>query len=166
MACGIGLIRRFEYAQSGTATLGLGLFLLVAALVLRAQPLVKSVDALAQELDALIALNGGTFRQSPGVAPIPKTQVFVHPERIIVLGAQERRLLEIPFAKVMSLAAKPVAQEDGKGNESWEVEVQWADNDPHVTTFRYDGTFAEHLARVTESTVRSQWKKGLPVVQR
>jgi hypothetical protein len=28
----------------------------------------------------------------------------------------------------------------------------------------YDGHFAEHLAQVTESTLRSQWKKDLSVI--
>ena len=109
-------------------------------------------------------LNGGIFRQSPDSTPIPQAQIFVHPEQIIVLGPRERRLLEIPLAKVRNLAAHPVTNGAGEGAEPWEVEINWVADAPCTTTFHYDGAFAEHLARVTESTLRSQWKKELPVI--
>jgi hypothetical protein len=44
------------------------------------------------------------------------------------------------------------------------VQITWVADAPCTTTFRYDGAFAEHLARVTESTLRSQWKKDLPII--
>jgi len=140
------------------------LLLLAFSLLIRAKPAVKSKDALADELSALIVLNGGIFRRSPDSTPIRQAQIFVHPEQIIVLGPRERRLLEIPLTKVRKLAAHPVAKGAGEGLAPWEVEINWVADGPCATTFHYDGAFAEHLARVAESTLRSQWKKELPVI--
>jgi hypothetical protein len=156
---------RFTHAGAGPASLVLSLLLFAFSLLVGAKPAVKSADALAKELNALIALNGGIFRESPGAPQTPKTQIFVHPERIIVLGPHEQRLLEIPFVKVKSLGVNPVSKGTGDESESWEVEVQWVGKEPSVTAFHYNGAFAEHLARVTESTLRSQWKKELPIIQ-
>jgi hypothetical protein len=140
------------------------LLLFAFSLLVRAKPVAKSADAIAAELGALIVLNGGTFLESPDSTPIPHAQIFVHPEQIMVLGPQERRLLEIPLAKVRNLAAHPVNHGAGKGAEHWKVEISWLADGPCTTTFRYEGVFAEHLARVTESTLRSQWKRDLPVI--
>lgn len=163
-ACGGWLVWRFARAGAGTATLAWGLLLVGFSLLIQAKPAVKSMDALAHELSALIVLNGGIFRQSPDSTPIQPAQIFVHPEQLIVLGPRERRLLEIPLAKVRNLAAYSVTNSTGEGIEPWEVEITWVADAPCTTTFHYDGTFAEHLARVTESTLRSQWKKDLPVI--
>jgi hypothetical protein len=162
--CGGWLVWRFARAGAGALTLAGGLLLLAFGLLVGAKPEVKSVDALAQQLSALIVLNGGVFRQSPDSAPVPQAQIFVHPEQIIVLGPRERRLLEIPLAKVRNMAAHPVSNGDEAGGELWEVEINWVAEGPCATTFHYGGVFAEHLARVTESTLRSQWIKDLPVI--
>jgi hypothetical protein len=140
------------------------LLLFAFSLLVHAKPELKSMDALAQELKALIVLNGGIFRQSPGSTPIQPAQILVHPEQIIVLGPRERRLLEIPLAKVRSLAAYSVPKGTGEDVEPWEVEITWMADASCTTTFHYDGAFAQHLAQVTESTLRSQWKKDLPVI--
>lgn len=153
------LVWRFAHAGAGAGKLSLGLLLLAFSLLIRAKPAVKSVDVLTRELNALIVLNGGIFRQSPDSAPIHEAQILVHPEQIIVLGPRDSRLLEIPLAKVRNLAACPVTNGTGEGVEPWEVEINWVADGPCTTTFHYDGAFAEHLARVTESTLRSQWKK-------
>jgi hypothetical protein len=147
------------------ASLAGSLLLFAFSLLVRAKPAVKSMDALTDELGALLVLNGGTFRQSPGSTPIRDSKVFVHPEQIIVWGPRDGRLLEIPLGKVRNLAAYPVTNGTGKSLEPWEVVISWMADGPCSTTFRYDGAFAEHLARVTESTLRSQWKKELPVIQ-
>ena len=141
-----------------------GLLLVGLALLIGAKPLVKSADALSQELGALIVLNGGTFRRSSEASPVAKAQIFVHPQRIIVLGSRERRLLEIPLATVRNLTANPVHNGSGDSSGHWEVGITWGTEQPCTTTFRYDGPFAEHLARVTETTLRSQWKKELPII--
>ncbi len=165
-ACGGWLVWRYAHARSGVAALAGGVFLLVFSLLVRAKPVVKSVDALAHQLSALIVLNGGIFRQSLESQPVRQAQILVHPERIIVMGARERLLLEIPLAQVRNLKARSVA--NGAAEEAagpWEVEISWLSDAPCTTTFRYEGVFAEHLARVAESTLRSQWKKELPVFQ-
>jgi hypothetical protein len=142
-----------------------GIFLFAFSLLVHAKPEVKSVDAMTQELGALIVLNGGTFREAPDTWPIARTQIFVHPARVIVQGPGERRLLEIPVAKFQSLVAHPAANGSRKEPEPWEVEIKWLSDEPCTTTFRYEGVFAEHLAQVAETTLRSQWKKELPVIQ-
>jgi len=163
--CGVWLVWRYAYAKGELAALASGLLLLAFSLLISAKPPTKSVDALAQELSALVMLNGGTFRLSSDSVPIPRAQIFVHPEQIIVLGPREQRLLEIPLAMVRGLAANPTtANGSRQGATPWEVEVRWGAEAPCTTTFHYDGAFAEHLARVTESTLRSQWKKELPVI--
>ena len=105
---GVGWCGDYAHAGAGVASLAGGLLLFAFSLLVRAKPVVKSVDALTHELSALIVLNGGIFRQSPDSTPIHEAQILVHPEQIIVLGPRERRLLEIPLAKVRNLAAHPV----------------------------------------------------------
>jgi hypothetical protein len=162
--CGGWLVWRFVRAGAGGLSLAGGLLFLAFGLLVSAKPEVKSVDALAQQLSALIVLNGGLFRQFPDSTPVAQAQIFVHPEQIIVMGPRERRLLEIPLAKVRNVAAHPVSNGDEAGGEHWEVEINWVAEGPCTTTFHYGGVFAEHLARVTESTLRSQWIKDLPVI--
>jgi hypothetical protein len=162
-ACGGWMVWRYAHARAGTPTLAGGLLLLTLGLLIRARPAEKPVDALAHALGALVVLNGGIFRHPRHSTPV-QAQIFVHPEQIIVLGPHERRLLEIPLGKVRNLAAQRVTNGAGESRDSWEVEINWAAEGPCSTTFRYDGAFAEHLARVTESTLRSQWKKDLPVI--
>ncbi|MFZ0964471.1 MAG: hypothetical protein WAO35_26710 [Terriglobia bacterium] len=163
-ACGTWLGWRYTHAAGGWASLAGGLLLFAFSLLVRAKPEVKSRDALTREWGALIVLNGGTFLESPHSTPIRQAQIFVHPEKIIVAGQDERHLLEIPLSKVRNLAAHPVTKGAKERAEPWEVEINWAADGPGTTTFHYDGIFAEHLARVTESTLRSQWKKELPVI--
>ncbi len=162
--CGGCLVWRYARAGAGSVSLAGGLLLLAFGLLVRAKPLVKSADALTQELGALVVLNGGTFRQSRDSLPVPLAQIFVRSDQIFVVGARESILLEIPLSKVRRLAVAPVKNGLGAGQEPWEVEIHWQAEVPSTATFHYDGAFAEHLARVTESTLRSQWKKELPVI--
>jgi hypothetical protein len=159
------LVWRHMHAGAGMASLVAGLLLFAFSLLVHAKPVVKSTDAIADELGALIVLNGGIFQQSSDSTPIAHAQIFLQPDQIIVHGPDERRLLEIPLAKVRNMAAHPVTNEPGEGKEPWEVEINWLADVPCTTAFQYEGAFAEHLARVTESTLRSQWKKDLPVIQ-
>ena len=163
LSCGGWLLWRYAHVRSGVVALPGGLLLLIFSLLIRPKPLVKSVDAIANDLGALIVLNGGAFRPTPDSAPIQRTQIFVHPEQVIVQGPGERRLLEIPLAKFRGLTAHPAPNGSGKAHEPWEVEISWMAEAPRTTTFLYEGPFAEHLAQVTESTLRSQWRKELPV---
>jgi hypothetical protein len=162
-ACATWLGWRYKHAGAGPATLALSLILFAFSLLVRVKPEEKSADVLARELNALIVLNGGAFRQSPDSLLVAPSEIYVCPAEIIVVGPKERRLLEIPFARVRNLVAHGVADGAGKA-EDWVVEITWLDDEPCATTFEYQGTFAEHLARVTESTLRSQWIKDLPVI--
>ena len=109
-------------------------------------------------------LLGLTNFQTTSFSGVTSKTVPSGPEQIIVLGPRERRLLEIPLGKVRDLAVRPVINGSGDNVAPWEVEINWVADEPCTATFHYDGVFAEHLARVTESTLRSQWKKGLPVI--
>jgi hypothetical protein len=162
--CGSWLVWRFAQAGTNTPLLFCGVALLLFGLLVRSTPVAKSVDTLAHELSALVALNGGAFRPAPDAAPLGPVQIFVHPERLMVIGSREIRLVEIPLARVRNLTVRPMADESSNGNAPWEVEIDWEAGEPRTAIFRYEGAFAEHLARVTESTVRSQWKKELPVI--
>ena len=162
--CGGWLVWRYAHLRSGPLGIVCGVMLLVFALVIRAKPPQKSVDAVADEVGALITLNGGRLLASPGDSPVEKVQIFVCPERMIVHGPRGRHLLTIPFAKVGTLAAHASANGARKKHQPWEVEIVWADDSPRTTRFVFEGPFAEHLAEVVESTLRSQWKKELPVI--
>lgn len=165
LAGGSWLIWRFVHTQAGVAWLIPGLLLLGFALLVRAKPPAKSVDQLTQELAALIVLNGGVFRPSPDSRPTEDTQIFVRPDQFLVVGPGERQLLRIPLAKVRNIAAHPVNDGTDRDVQPWEVQINWISDAPAAATFRYSGTFAEHLARVAESTLRSQWTRDLPVIQ-
>jgi hypothetical protein len=164
VACTAWLAWRFARGQMGWTGLGFAGLLLAFSLLVRSRPLAKSVDDLARELNALVVLNGGAFRPSCAGRAIRSTKIYVRPDALIVTGAREQRLAEIPLAKVQKVTAYALQNESGKGAVPWEVEIDWVSGEACTTTFRYEGVFAEHLARVTESTVRSQWKKELPVV--
>ena len=154
---------RYKNAGAGPASLVLSLLLFAFSLVVRAKPEEKSADDFARELNALIVLNGGAFRPSPDSLPAAPIEIFVCPTSIIVVGPNERRLLEVPFAKVRNLTVHGVA--DGAGNtQAWAMEITWMADQLCTAIFEYDGTFAEHLARVAESTLRSQWTKDLPII--
>ena len=162
-ACATWLGWRYRHAGAGLASLVLSLLLFAFSLLVRARPEEKSADDLARELNALIVLNGGAFRPSPDSLPVAPAEILVCPTSIIVVGPKERRLLEVPFAKVRNLAVHGVT--DGAGNtEAWTMEITWMADQLCTTSFEYVGTFAEHLARVAESTLRSQWTKDLPII--
>ena len=68
-ACGGWLVWRFARGQMGWTGLGFAGLLLAFSILMRARPLVKSGDALAQELNALVVLNGGAFADPAACAP-------------------------------------------------------------------------------------------------
>jgi hypothetical protein len=164
LAGGGWLIWRFAHVRAGAASLAAGLLLAGFAVLVRAKPPAKSVDQWAEELAALIVLNGGTFRQTSHSTPVEGAQIFVRPDDFLVVGPGERQLLRIPLSGVRSIVAQPVKEGAPQGTETWELVIDWSSDGRGAPTFRYHGTFAEHLARVAESTLRSQWQKGLPVI--
>jgi len=175
---GVWLIWRFSYAGAGAGRLLCGLALVAFGLLVQARPEGKPTDGLARELNALIVVNGGSFFAAPARKPVRGVSIFVNPERLLVIDPRQRQLVEIPLASLRELkthnsadGSPPVAgstwphETAGGGSQPWNLEIVWESGEVRTSTFRYEGFFAEHLARVAETTLRGVWKKGLPVLK-
>jgi hypothetical protein len=123
------------------AIAGLVMFL-TAILLPEAKPDTTLADTAAR-LGALVIVNGGSYQLED--APPSSVQLFVCLERIWALDSQQHPLLVIPTAEIASAIASESAGD-------WILRVRWAE---HTADFHYRGIFAEHLARVAESTLRS-----------
>jgi len=132
------------------ALAGLGMFL-TAILLPGAKPDTTLADAVAR-LGALVVVNGGSYQLED--APPSPVQLFVCPERICVLDSQLHTLLVMPTAEISSALA-------AESSSEWIVRIRWAE---HTADFHYRGIFAEHLARVAESTLRGVIHPPLPVL--
>jgi hypothetical protein len=158
---------RYKQANGGVLDLVVGIALMAFGLLVRAKPEAKSVDAQARQLDALVALNGGVFIPAGTERPSRLVRIFVNPDRLFVVDEQEHTLEEIPLVRVRELTARPVpvAGESEAEAQTWDLEITWESKDMRTARFRYDGVFAEHLARVAETTVRNLLRKDLPVLK-
>src|SRR6266404_4291146 len=132
------------------AIAGLALFL-AAILLPDAKPDTTVADTAAR-LGALVVVNGGEFQ--PGDARPAAVRLFVGSERIWALDSNWQPLLVVP---TMQIASATAAESGG----DWIVRVRWAEE---TADFHYRGIFAEHLARVAESTLRSVAHPPLPVL--
>jgi hypothetical protein len=132
------------------AIAGLAMFL-TAILLPEAKPDTTLADTAAR-LGALVIVNGGSYQLED--APPSSVQLFVCPERIWALDSHQHPLLVIPTAQISSAIA-------AEASGDWIVRVRWAE---HTADFHYRGIFAEHLARVAESTLRSVIHTPLPVL--
>jgi hypothetical protein len=158
---------RYKYAHGGLVDLVFGILLMAFGLLVRAKPQAKSVDAQARELDALVVLNGGAFIPHGAERPTRLVSIFVNPDRLFVVDEREHTLEEIPVVRVRQLEARPVTApgEPEEESQTWDLEICWEAKTMRAARFRYDGVFAEHLARVAENTVRSVIRKDLPVLK-
>ena len=129
-----------------------GLALFLAAILLPGAKPDTTVSDTADQLGALVVVNGGEYQ--PGNAQPAPVQLFVGPERTWALDSQMHPLLVVPTAQISSANAAESA-------DDWILRVRWAD---HTADFHYRGIFAEHLARVAESTLRSVMHQPLPVL--
>jgi hypothetical protein len=137
--------------NSWTAAIaGLAMFL-AAILLPDAKPDTALADTAAR-LGALVIVNGGAYQFSD-VEP-STVQLFICPDRIWALDAHLHPLLVIPTSQIVSAIASESAGD-------WIVRIRW---DEHTADFHYHGVFAEHLARVAETTVRSVIHPVLPVL--
>ncbi len=136
------------------AIAGLGMFL-AAILLPPAQPHTVPKEK-ARELGALVIVNGGKYQ--PGNAAPTPVQLFVGAERIWALDSHFQPLLVIPAAEISSANA---IQAQAKNH--WILQVRWSDN---AAEFSYQGIFAEHLARVAQSTLGSVIHAPLPILPR
>jgi hypothetical protein len=134
------------------AIAGLAMFL---ASILLPAPLVGSrVDDKARELGALVVVNGGEIQLLN--APVATLQLFVGADTIWALDSRLQPLLTVPVAEISSVSTQEV-------QNGWLVRVPCSNQ---ATEFLYRGIFAEHLARVAESTIRSVMRTPLPVLPR
>jgi len=159
------------------AIAGLAMFL-AAILLPEAKPDTTLADTAAQ-LGALVIVNGGVYKVESGQlergqlenglvrkaqlgnaqpknAPASAVQLFVCPERVWALDSDLHPLLVIPTAQISSATAAEAAG-------GWILRIRWSE---HTADFHYHGIFAEHLARVAESTLRSLIHPALPVLPR
>jgi hypothetical protein len=157
---------RYKHANGGVVDLVVGVALMAFGLLVRAKPEAKSVDAQARELDALVVLNGGAFIPAGNERPSRLVRIFVNPDRLFVVDEHEHTLEEIPLVRVRELAARPIpaAGESEAEAQTWDLDITWESKDMRTARFRYDGVFAEHLARVAETTVRNLLRKDSPVL--
>lgn len=129
-----------------------GLAMFISSILL---PPAKSGDDVvgkARDLGALVIVNGGRF--SLGDAASFAAQLFVGDELISVRESNLQSVLEIPVSEISSAQA-----EESHGR--WFLSVSWANK---TACFAYDGVFAEHLARVAETTIRGVMRPALPVL--
>jgi len=162
---------RYKHANGGIVDLVVGVALMAFGLLVRAKPEAKSVDAQARALDALVVLNGGAFIPSGNERPSSLVSIFVNPDRLFVVDEHEHTLEEIPLVRVRELAVRSVSGRiPGQGEseaeaQTWDLAITWESKDMRTARFRYDGFFAEHLARVAESTFRNVLRRELPVLK-
>jgi hypothetical protein len=154
-----------------------GLALFLAAILLPAAKPDTTLADTAARLGALVIVNGGLYHAENGQteqaqmesvqlgntqfgnaepenAVASPVQLFVCADRIWALDSRQQPLLVIPTAQIVSAIASESAGD-------WIVRVRWAE---HTADFHYHGIFAEHLARVAESTLRSVIQPALPVI--
>lgn len=163
---GAWLLSQFIYAAAGAGILVLGGALVLSGLVLRARPQTVSLDNVARQLRSLVVVNGGSLVSAEGAKRRSQVRLFVNPDRVVVTSRRlQQPLLEIPFASMRELSAHAVSEETAPKGTRWSLDVTWQSELSLTTTrFWYEGAFAEHLARVAETTLRSVWKKQLPVI--
>jgi hypothetical protein len=136
------------------AIAGLAMFL-AAILLPPAEP--RTIpDEKARELDALVIVNGGKYQPNNGAPAF--VQLFVGAERIWALDSQLQPVLVIPAEEIISANAI-----QARAKNHWILQVRWSDN---AAEFSYQGIFAEHLARVAESSLSSVMHSPLPILPR
>jgi hypothetical protein len=129
-----------------------GLAIFVLAILLPSAKPGTSADEKARELGALVVVNGGRFKLGDG--PSFAAQLFVGAEQVWVLDSRFQSHLEIPTGEITTAQAE-------ESHGCWFLRVEWASR---AVVFAYRGVFAEHLARVAESTIHSVMRPALPVL--
>jgi hypothetical protein len=159
---GAALIWRFARAGAGPVSLTGGVVLTAFAALVGARPQKKTVDDVARELNALVVVNGGDF--SAAGSAHRDVSIFVNPERLLVLTRTFEPLAEIPLVRLRQISTSAAGANGNRDGQAWELKIDWQSDGPQETRFHYQGTFAEHLARVAAQTITGVWKKRLPVM--
>jgi hypothetical protein len=129
-----------------------GLFTFIAAILLPPAYPDNSAAEKARELGALVVVNGGRYQ--PGNGGPAAVRLYVGQEHVWALDGHLQPLLVIPVSEIVTARVE-------RASGQWLLEVKWHDRSAE---FAYRGVFAEHLARVAESTVRGVMRPGLPVL--
>ena len=132
------------------AVVGLAMF--IAAILLPSPRPETTAGEKARQLGALIVVNGGRYQ--PGNGSACSVQLFVGHENVWALDSHLQPLLVVPVSEIVSANAEAAAS-------AWLLRIRW---DDRAAEFLYRGVFAEHLARVAESTLRSVLRPTLPVI--
>src|SRR6202790_1216235 len=132
------------------AVVGLAMF--IGAILLPQPTPDTSTEDKARSHGGLGGVNGGRYQHRNTTAC--SAQLFVGPEHVWALDSDLQPLLVIPVSEMVSANAEEAA---GK----WLLRIRW---DDRAAEFLYRGVFAEHLARVAESTLRSVMRPSLPVI--
>jgi hypothetical protein len=139
-------------AWSSYAPAVIGLTMFISAILIPAAKPGSTAGGKARELGALVVVNGG--RSKLGEASSFAAQLFVGAEQISVRDSLLQSFLEIPVSEITSAQAE-------ESHSHWFLRVNWANK---TAVFAYRGVFAEHLARVAETTIRSVMRPALPVL--
>lgn len=129
-----------------------GLAMFIGAILLPPAKANTNADDKARELGALLVVNGGRFKL--GEAPSFAAQLFVGPDHVSVLDSDFQLHLKIPVSEVTSARAQ-------ESHGRWYLRIDWANK---TAAFLYRGVFAEHLARVAETTIHGVMQPALPVI--
>jgi hypothetical protein len=140
-------------AWSSYAPAVAGLIMFVCAILLPPPKPDTNAGGKARELGALVIVNGGRFKL--GDASSFAAKLFVGAEHISVRDSRHQSFLEIHVSEITAAQAE-------ESNGRWFLLVNWANK---TAAFAYDGVFAEHLARVAETTIRSVMRPALPVLR-
>jgi hypothetical protein len=130
-----------------------GALMLLFALLLGPERSTLSVDARVRELGALIAIDGGRYVDADGC--LHRAKLFIGADRLWVLDAALQIVLKVPLQQIRTVFVEPAGM-------SWSFRM---DCEESTAEFIYDGTFAEHLARVAEATLRSRLYRELPILR-
>jgi hypothetical protein len=139
-------------AWSSYAPAVVGLTMFISAILLPPAKPEAIADGKARQLGALVVVNGGKFKL--GEASSFAAQLFVGAENISVRDFRLQSFIEIPVSEITSAQAE-------ESHNRWFLRINWANQ---AAAFAYDGVFAEHLARVAETTIRSVMRPALPVL--
>ena len=130
----------------------IGLAMFIAAILLPPAKTATNADDKARELGAFVVVNGGQFE--PAEAPSFDAQLFVGAEHISVVDSHFQPFLKISVGEITSART-----EESHGR--WFLRINWGNE---TAVFAYHGVFAEHLARVAETTIGSLMRPALPVL--
>lgn len=131
-----------------------GLAMFLASILLPPAKPENLVDDKAREIGALVVVNGGEYPlEDAASAPV---QLFAGIDNIWALDSRLRPLLIIPTPEISSVQAEEVGKR-------WVLRVRTKER---LIEFYYRGIFAEHLARVAETTIRNVMRPALPVAPR